>query len=127
MGPQPIVVQQLINGITQGSIYALFAISFSLVWGLLKLVNFALGEIYMFGAFAGWIIFTFVTRNILIAIPLALIVGWYLGYVIEKVAFKAMRGAPHITSLVCTIGFSFFLKELAAIIFEVETDRKSVV
>jgi len=118
---QPIIIQQLINGVSQGSIYALFAISFSLVWGLLKLVNFALGEIYMVGAFTGWIIFTYVTHNILLAIPFALFFGWLWGYIIEKIAFKAMRGAPHIASLICTIGFSFFLKELAAIVFGVET------
>lgn len=113
--------QQLVNGITQGSLFALLAISFALVWGLLKLVNFALGEIYMFGAFMGWLIFTYWTQSLMLALLLSIIVGWALGWVIEKVAFKALRGVPHIASLVCTIGFSFFLKESAAAIFGVET------
>lgn len=113
--------QQLVNGITQGSLFALLAISFALVWGLLKLVNFALGEIYMYGAFMGWLIFTYWTQSLLLALLLSVIVGWGLGWVIEKVAFKALRGVPHIASLVCTIGFSFFLRESAAAIFGVET------
>lgn len=115
------LLQQLINGITQGSLFALLAISFSLVWGLLKMVNFALGEIYMFGAFSGWLIFTYVVQNLLLALAASFIVGWALGWLIEKVAFKALRGVPHIASLVCTIGFSFFLKEAAAAIFGAET------
>ena len=113
--------QQLVNGITQGSLFALLAISFALVWGLLKLVNFALGEIYMYGAFMGWLIFTYWTQSLLLALLLSVIVGWGLGWVIEKVAFKALRGVPHIASLVCTIGFSFFLRESAAAMFGVET------
>jgi len=116
-----VFLQQLINGITQGSLFALLAISFSLVWGLLKLVNFALGEVYMFGAFTGWLIFTYWVENLAVALLASILVGWVLGWLIEKVAFKALRGVPHIASLVCTIGFSFFLKESAAAIFGVET------
>jgi len=114
-------LQQIINGVTQGSIYALLAITFALVWGLLKLVNFAMGEIYMFGAFAGWLIVTYVTKNLALALAASLVMGWFWGWLIEKVAFKMLRGVPHIASLVCTIGFSFFLKEIAAVIFGAET------
>jgi branched-chain amino acid transport system permease protein len=114
-------LQQLVNGITQGSLFALIAISFSLVWGLLRLVNFAMGEIYMFGAYAGWLAVRFVTPNLAVALLAALAVGWAIGWVIEKVAFKALRGIPHIASLVCTIGFSFLLKEVASAVFGAET------
>jgi branched-chain amino acid transport system permease protein len=114
-------LQQIINGITQGSIYALLAITFALVWGLLRLVNFAMGEIYMFGAFAGWLMVTYVTKNLALALAASLVMGWFLGWLIEKVAFKMLRGVPHIASLVCTIGFSFFLKEIATVIFGAET------
>jgi len=114
-------LQQIINGITQGSIFALLAISFALVWGLLKLVNFAMGEIYMFDAFAGWLIVTYITKNLAVALAASLVVGWVLGWIIEKTAFKMLRGVPHIASLVCTIGFSFFLKEIAQVIFGAET------
>jgi branched-chain amino acid transport system permease protein len=115
------ILQQIINGITQGSLFALLAICFALVWGLLKLVNFALGEIYMFGAFIGWLIITYVTKNLAVALIASLVGGWFIGWLIEKVAFKMLRGVQHIASLVCTIGFSFFLKEIAHVLFGAET------
>jgi branched-chain amino acid transport system permease protein len=113
--------QQLINGLAQGSLFALIAISFALVWGLLKMVNFALGEVYMLGAYGGWLVVTHVTPNLGLALVAGCVVGWAAGWLIEKVAFKAMRGVPEIASLVCTIGFSFFLKEVATWIFGAET------
>jgi branched-chain amino acid transport system permease protein len=114
-------LQQLINGLAQGSLFALIAISFSLVWGLLKMVNFALGEVYMLGAYGGWLVVMHVTPNLAVALAAGFVVGWAAGWLIEKVAFKAMRGVPHIASLVCTIGFSFFLKEVASWLFGAET------
>jgi len=116
-----VFLQQLINGITQGSLFALLAISFSMVWGLLKMVNFALGEIYMFSAFFGWLVVVYVIPNIFVALIVSLIMGWFLGYIIEKAAFNTLRGAPHIASLICTLGFSVFLKELASVVFGSET------
>ena len=114
-------LQQLINGLAQGSLFALIAISFSLVWGLLRMVNFAMGEVYMLGAYAGWLVVAHLTPNLGVALLAGFGVGWAVGWIIEKVAFKAMRGVPHIASLVCTIGFSFFLKEIATWIFGAET------
>jgi len=116
-----LLIQQLINGITQGSLYALLAISFSLIFGVLKLVNFAVGEVYMFGAFTGWLVVTYVSGNIFLALVVGAVTGWVLGYIIEKIAFKALRGVPEIASLICTIGFSIFLKEIASVIFGAET------
>ncbi len=114
-------LQQLINGLAQGSLFALIAISFALVWGLLRMVNFAMGEVYMLGAYAGWLVVMHVTPNLGVALIAGFLVGGAVGWLIEKVAFKAMRGVPHIASLVCTIGFSFFLKEAASAVFGAET------
>ncbi|MCK5672878.1 MAG: branched-chain amino acid ABC transporter permease [Spirochaetales bacterium] len=114
-------LQQLINGITQGSLFALLAISFSIIYGVLKLVNFATGSLYMMGAFAGLMVVKYVTPNIFVALLAGGAMGWFLGFVIEKVAIKALRGVARIASLICTIGFSIFLNELASVIYGAET------
>jgi branched-chain amino acid transport system permease protein len=116
-----VLLQQLINGITQGSLFALLAISFSLIYGVLKLVNFATGALYMMGAFAGWVVVTKITPNIFLALLGGAGMGWCLGFLIEKVAIKALRGVARIASLICTIGFSIFLNEIASILFGAET------
>lgn len=75
------LLQQLINGLAQGSLFALIAISFALVWGLLKMVNFALGEVYMLGAYAGWLVVTHVTPNLGLALLAGFAVGWGSGWI----------------------------------------------
>jgi branched-chain amino acid transport system permease protein len=115
------LLQQLINGITQGSLFALLAISFSVIYGVLKLLNFATGSIYMMGAFTGWLIVTHIIPNIFVALAGAMITGWILGFIIEKVAIKMLRGVSRIASLICTIGFSIFLNELANLLFGAQT------
>ena len=111
------ILQQLINGITQGGLFAFLALSMALIYGALKLLNFAGGEVYMFGAVAGWLVVNYVVENIFLALLASFAMGWFLGFVIEKVAFKTLRGMPRMTSLLCTIGFSIFLKELANLVF----------
>lgn len=110
-------LQQLINGIAQGGLFAFLALSMALIYGALKLLNFAGGEVYMLGAVAGWVIVTYVVKNIFIALIGSLLIGWILGFLIEKIAFKTLRGLPRMTSLLCTIGCSIFLKELANLLF----------
>ncbi|MBP7495040.1 MAG: branched-chain amino acid ABC transporter permease [Spirochaetales bacterium] len=115
------LIQQLVNGITQGSIFALLAISFAVIYGVLRLVNFATGATYMMGAFAGWLTITYVSENIFLAIFAGMATGWCIGFFIEKVAIKSLRGVARIASLICTIGFSIFLIEIANVVFGAET------
>lgn len=110
-------VQQLINGITQGSLFALLAISFAIVYGVMRLVNFATGSLYMIGAFAGLFIVRYVVRDVFAAILAGAVAGYIVAFILEKLAFKALRGVARIASLICTIGFSVFLNELAAALF----------
>lgn len=112
-----IVVQQLINGIAQGSLFALLAISFAIVYGVMRLVNFATGSLYMIGAFAGYFLVTYVVRDVFAAIVAGAVMGYFVAFVLEKLAFKALRGVAKIASLICTIGFAVFLNELAAVLF----------
>ncbi len=116
--------QQLINGITQGSLFALLAISFAIVYGTLRLVNFATGSIYMIGAFSGWMLVTYVVQDVFLAVFAGAAAGFLVGFILERFAFRALRGVARIASLICTIGFSIFLNELAAVSFGAE--RKSM-
>ncbi len=115
------LVQQLVNGLTQGSLFALLAISFALIYGVLKLVNFATGSLYMAGAFAGWAVVRYVTPNIFLALLAGGATGFTIAYLLEKLAFRALRGVARIASLICTIGFSVLLNELARVLFGAET------
>lgn len=116
-------IQQLVNGITQGSLFALLAISFAIVYGVLKLVNFATGSLYMIGAFAGYFIVTFVVQDFFAAIIAGALAGFTVAFLLEKIAFRALRGVARIASLICTIGFAVFLNELASVLFGAEVRR----
>jgi len=116
-----VLVQQLVNGLTQGSLFALLAISFAMIYGVLKLVNFATGSLYMAGAYAGWFFVRYVTPNIFLALLAGGATGFTIAYLLEKLAFRALRGVARIASLICTIGFSVLLNELARVLFGAET------
>lgn len=113
-------LQQLINGLTVGSVYALIALGYSMVYGILELINFAHGEIYMLGAYLGIIFLAFFTAIGLTAynLPLALILTFVLsiifcssyGFTIEKIAYKPLRNAPRLSPLISAIGVSIFLQ-----------------
>ena len=113
-------VPQLINGLTQGSIYALIAIGFVIIFGTMNLVTFAHGEVYMAGAFAGYFALTVWHLPWYIALVLGMAVGWILGYLIEKVAFRPLRSAGHMPPLLITIGLSIIIRDLAHIFFGAE-------
>jgi branched-chain amino acid transport system permease protein len=113
-------LQQLINGLTLGSVYALIALGYSMVYGILELINFAHGEIYMLGAYLGIILLAFFTAIGLTSysMPLALILTFFLsivfcssyGFTIEKIAYKPLRNAPRLSPLISAIGVSIFLQ-----------------
>src|SRR6478736_4606456 len=123
----------LVNGLTLGSVYALIALGYTMVYGILKLLNFALGEIYMFGAFAGYGILSVAgtpgTPGIPFnpGIPIALLiilmfaagmaVSGLLGVVVERVAYRPLRNAPRIAPLISALGVSFFLQNAALLLF----------
>jgi len=113
-------VPQLINGLTQGSIYALIAIGFVIIFGTMNLVTFAHGEVYMAGAFAGYFAMSVWHLPWYIALVLGMAVGWILGYLMEKVAFRPLRAAGHMPPLLITIGLSIMIKDLVHIFFGAE-------
>ncbi len=111
---------QLVNGLTQGSLYALIAIGFVIIFGTMNLVTFAHGEVYMVGAFMGYFVLTVWHLPWPVAILAGMAAGWILGCVMEKVAFRPLRTAGHMPPLLITIGFSIILRELTTILLGAE-------
>jgi branched-chain amino acid transport system permease protein len=115
------VFEQLINGLTQGSVYALLALGFTLIFGTLRMVTFAHGEVYMVGAYVGFEIIRLLHPNLLLALAAALAATAILGIAIELLAFHFLRNAPHSTSLLVTIGISILLVNAAQKVWGPET------
>jgi branched-chain amino acid transport system permease protein len=116
-----LVFEQLINGLTQGSVYALLALGFTLIFGTLRMVTFAHGEVYMVGAYVGYEIIRLLHPNLLLALGAALAATAVLGMAIELLAFHFLRNAPHATSLLVTIGISILLVNAAQKVWGPET------
>lgn len=104
------LLQQLINGISLGSIYALIALGYTMIYGIIKLINFAHGDIYMVGAYIGFFAVTQLQISIFPALIISMVVTGLLGMLVEKLAYKPLRHAPRISILITAIGVSFFLE-----------------
>ena len=120
MGQQ--VLQQLVNGISLGSIYALIALGYTMIYGIIKLINFAHGDIYMVGAYIGFFAITQAGLSIVPALLVSLVTTAMLGMLVEKLAYKPLRHAPRLSVLITAIGVSFFL-EYASMYFVSPTPR----
>jgi branched-chain amino acid transport system permease protein len=120
-------VQQIVNGVTLGSVYALVALGYSLVYGILKLLNFAHGDVFMIGAFIGYGVLTLFGGAVNPGIPVPLLLVFMfvaamvgcsaLGVAIERFAYRPLRNAPRIAPLISALGVSFFLQNSALLLF----------
>lgn len=110
-------LNNLINGISLGSIYAVIALGYTLVYGIAKMLNFAHGDVIMVGGYVIFIAMTSFGLNSWISILLAIIACTLLGIVIEKVAYKPLRQATSLAVLITAIGVSYFLQNMALLIF----------
>ena len=115
-------LQQIINGLTLGSIYALIAIGYTLVYGIIGLINFAHGEIYMIGAYVGVVSLVGLpafglplTLVIILAILIAVVLTGGYGFAVEKIAYKPLRNSPRLVPLISAIGMSIFLQNFVAL------------
>jgi branched-chain amino acid transport system permease protein len=117
-------LQQLVNGLTLGSIYALVALGYTMVYGILELINFAHGEVVMVGALVaisvinqllglGWPL----SVALLLGLMVAMAVCMSLGFVIERVAYRPLRNAPRLAPLITAIGISMALQQVASLIW----------
>jgi branched-chain amino acid transport system permease protein len=119
--------QELVNGLTTGALYALVALGFSMVYGVLKLLNFAHGDLYMVGAYIGFFVIQWFggPSALSIPVPLLLVIMFMLaaglvgglGVAIERFAYRPLRDAPRIAPLITAIGISFFLENAALLLF----------
>ncbi|MBZ7954964.1 branched-chain amino acid ABC transporter permease [Campylobacter molothri] len=123
--------QQIINGLSLGSMYALIAVGYTMVYGVLRLINFAHGDIMMVGAYIAFLLINclspFINTTLLdnhytlaifiVALIASMIFSSFIGMIIDKIAYKPLRKAPRISLLITAIGISFFLQNLFNMIF----------
>jgi len=120
-------IQQVFNGLSLGSIYALIALGYTMIYGILRFINFAHGDVFMIGAFSGYylgILFAFATVSGIASIGMALlimlgamIVTGALGFTIERLVYKPLRKSPKLTILITAIGVSLFLEYGGQLVF----------
>lgn len=113
--------QQIVNGLTIGSIYALIALGYTMVYGILRIVNFAHGDIFMMGTFFGLLL----TQKLSLPFPLALLLAAiftaFLGMLVEKLAYRPLRLSDRLVALISALGVSIFLANFAQVIWGTET------
>jgi branched-chain amino acid transport system permease protein len=121
-------IQQVFNGLSLGSIYALIALGYTMIYGILRFINFAHGDVFMIGAFSGYylsILFGFSSMgngaaSILMAVGIligSMVICSVLGFTIEKLAYKPLRNSPKLTILITAIGISLFLEYTGQLLF----------
>ena len=120
-----IFLQQMINGLVLGSMYALVALGYTMVYGIVNLINFAHGEVLMVGALTSWSVTVWLGPLgmpgwllLLIALLCAIVVCSVLNFTIEKVAYRPLRNAPRLAPLITAMGMSLLLQTLAMIIWK---------
>ncbi|HUR90043.1 MAG TPA: branched-chain amino acid ABC transporter permease [Ramlibacter sp.] len=122
-----VLLQQIINGLVLGSMYALVALGYTMVYGIINLINFAHGEVLMVGALTSWSIITTAQESmpgipgwllLAVALVISCVVAGALNFVIEKVAYRPLRNSPKLAPLITAIGMSILLQTLAMIIWK---------
>ena len=111
------IMEQLMNGLRTGSIYALIALGYTMVYGIAKMINFAHGDIIMVGAYTLYIGIALLHLPVIAAMLLTAVVCSVLGVLIEKIAYKPLRNAPPLAVFITAIGMSYFLQSVALLIF----------
>jgi branched-chain amino acid transport system permease protein len=110
-------LQQLVNGLTIGGIYAMIAVGYTMIYGVVQLINFAHGEIYMLGAFFAVTFISVLGFPFYVAFPLAMACCAICGVLLDIVAYRPLRQSPRLAALITAIGMSIFLQNLAMVIW----------
>lgn len=110
-------LQQMINGITVGGSYALIALGYTMVYGILRIVNFAHGDVFMMGSFFGLFCMQFLGMPYYVAFPIAAIATAIMGIIMERIAYRPIRTADSLTVMISALGVSTFLGNLAMVLW----------
>ncbi|MGF7143724.1 branched-chain amino acid transport system permease protein [Anaerotaenia torta] len=111
------LIEQLINGLRTGSIYALIALGYTMVYGIAKMINFAHGDVIMVGAYGLYVFVVLLKLPVPLAVLLTIVLCAVFGITIERIAYKPLRKAPPLAVLITAIGVSFFLQNASMLIF----------
>jgi len=124
-----LLFQLLVNGFIAGSIYALVAVGYTLIYGILKFINFAHGEIFMLGAYGAFFLVVRCKINIFIAFPLTMFLVALAGVIIERLAYRPLRNASRLVTLLSAIGISICLQNIVALFFgnEMRSIRQGII
>ena len=123
-----VFLSNLINGISLGSIYAIIALGYTMVYGIAKMLNFAHGDVIMVGAYICYCTMSYLHLPAFVGVALAVVVCTVLGVIIERLAYKPLRSAPALAVLITAIGVSYFLQNFALLIWKSDPKMfKSVV
>ncbi len=114
-------ISYLINGISLGSVYAIIALGYTMVYGIAKMLNFAHGDVIMVGSYVVYIAVSSMGLNPILSVVISAVVCLILGVVIEKVAYKPLRDASKLAVLITAIGVSYFLQNVALLMFGANT------
>lgn len=113
--------QQLVNGLTAGSMYALIALGYTMVYGILKIINFAHGDIFMIGSFTGLILVKQFHMSFIPALLLSMLIVGILGIIVERIAYRPLRNSTRLGPLLSALGVSIFLVNFAQIVWGTQT------
>ena len=114
------LLEQIINGLVLGGIYALIAVGYTMVYGIIQLINFAHGEIFMFGAYFAFTLVTFLNVPFWIALPISMLLCAAMGMLIDVIAYRPLRNASRLSALITAIGMSLGLQNLAQLIWKAD-------
>ena len=106
------IVQQIINGLTIGSIYALIALGYTMIYGIMKLINFAHGEMFMLGAYMSYVAIVKFKLPFIVALIFSMVICGFIGFIIEKIAYRPLRNSTRISALITAIGVSMLIQNL---------------
>ncbi|MGD8443482.1 MAG: branched-chain amino acid ABC transporter permease, partial [Desulfobacterales bacterium] len=113
--------QQMVNALNLGAMYSLLAIGYTMVYGIIKLINFAHGEIFMCGAFLTWWFMTSFAVSFPIAALMGIMLSTILGIGVERIAYRPLRNAPRFAVIISVLGMSIFLQNMARILWGAES------